>query len=525
MSNQNTVTARWRDNPSEFRNLLMIDTTSGPEPFNERVEAWQEADFQALDSGWQRAVIGTSHKATFSRAWLERPRGHSKSSDIAIMAAWALCASDRQISGYAGAGDRDQAGILRNAIGRLLFINPWLSKILEVQNYRVMNKRTGSHLEIISSDAPTSYGLNPDFLICDEVVHWPKRDLFDSLLSSSAKRSTCMLVCISNAGLQDDWAWELREKVRVDPDWHFSRLEGPVATWITPEQLAENERLLPNIAYQRLWLNRWTTGGGDALSPDVINAAFAGNHRRHQSSQDGFEYVGGLDLGVTRDASALVILGVKRSYEGHGRIRLAHTQIWRPAKDKKIKLQEIEDTLIKMHQRFKLKCLNFDPWQATHMAQRLTAAGLGVPSTERIQASGYVPMTEVTQGGSNLQAMATTLIEAFNDYRIELYDDPDLRRDLFKFRIEEKSYGYRLVSPRDENGHGDMGSAFAMAMLAASELAGKRQFHAGAVNLDSGKSMNGRTLLERAYEAFDNGNGDRLNECMAVAEAFARRNG
>ena len=88
----------------------------------------------------------------------------------------------------------DQARLLRDAIGRLAYCNPWLSAIIEIQNYKVANPRTGSSLDIITSDAPTSYGLTPDAVVCDEVVHWRRRDLWDSLISSAAKRSTCMFV-------------------------------------------------------------------------------------------------------------------------------------------------------------------------------------------------------------------------------------------------------------------------------------------------------------------------------------------
>ena len=115
------------------------------------------------------------------------------------------------------------------------------------------------------------------------------------------------------------------------------------------------------------------------------------------------------------------------------------------------------------------------------MSQRLSSIGLGVPEKQlrrfnrQTVPTSHVPMTEVPQTGQNLQRMATTLIEAFNDHRVELFDDTNLRRDLTRFRIEERAYGFRLVSPRDEHGHGDTGSAFTLAMLAASELAGKKK--------------------------------------------------
>ena len=469
-----------QDSPKAFRESLLIDTDAGPKPLSEVCDDWQQQDFEALDSGWQRAVLGSKQNATYSRGWLERPRGHSKSLDIGIMATWALFASRRRLSGIAAAGDLDQARLLRDAVGKLVYCNPWLSKLIEVQNYRVINTRTESTMDIISSDAPTSYGLTPDFCICDELVHWKKRDLWDSLLSSAAKRSTCMLTCISNAGMTDDWTWQLREAVRTDPTWYFSRLDGPVASWITPNRLAEQERLLPSIAYRRLWLNEWTSGGGDALSTELIDAAFNKAYKPLMGDQADFDFVAGLDLGVSRDASALCALGIRRDHAGHGRIRLAATRIWKPKGGQKVDLQQVEDTLWDWMLRFKFKRICYDPWQATHLASRLQSGGLGriVGKSDKKQP---LPMVEVPPTGQNLQRIATAVIEAFNDRRLELYEDADLRRDLHRLRVEERSYGFRLTSPRDEHGHGDMASAFGLALLAASELAARQPVRIGAV--------------------------------------------
>lgn len=464
--------------PAAFRAALMIDTDQGPQPLGDCIDPWQKTDFEALDSGWQRAVVGSKVQAQYQRGWLERPRGHAKTLDLGIMATWALFASRRRLSGIAAAGDQDQARLLRDAVGRLLYVNPWLASILEVQAYRVVNVKTESTLEVLTSDAPTSYGLTPDFVIADEVTHWRKRDLWDSLVSSAAKRSTCMFVVITNAGLSDDWQWQAREAVRSDPSWYFSRLDGPCASWITPDRLAEQERLLPSIAYQRLWLNIWTQGGGDAVAPELIASAFCKDLQPQAQAEPGFEYVAGLDLGVSRDASALCVLGVRSDHEGHGKIRLAHTKLWRPRKGQKVNLQDVEDALLKAHAAFDFRQVNFDPWQATHMASRLQSAGLGsvVHGQDRKAA---LPMVEITPTGKNLQAIATSVIESFNDRRLELYEDPDLRRDLVRMRVEERQYGFRLTSPRDELGHGDLGTAFSLAMLAAVETASTPVIHIG----------------------------------------------
>lgn len=468
--------------PKSFRAALLIDTDQGPKPFPECVNHWQQQDFVALDNGWQLAAGQKPFGEVISRGWLERPRGHAKTLDLAIMSSWCLFASRRQLSGIGAAGDQDQARLLRDAIGRLLHVNPWLSKLLEVQAYKVINRRTKSVLEIISSDAPTAYGLTPDFVVADEVVHWKKRDLWDSLLSSSAKRSTCMLVVITNAGIQDDWQFETREAICEDPNWHFSRLEEPCATWISADALAEQEKLLPSIAFRRLWLNQWTTGAGDALTPEDIAAAF-GRISAHHQAFGGYEYVGGLDLGVSRDASALAILGVARGPVQHGALRLAECHLWAPGKNQKVDLQQVESAIADAHARFDLKRLNYDPWEARHMANRLQAGNLSVYQKQlgRLHQTSKVPMVEIPPTGQNLQRMATSLIEAFSDRRVQLFHDPDLRRDLEHLRIEERSYGYRLTSPRDRYGHGDLGNAFALAVLAATDYAGKRILRAGSM--------------------------------------------
>ncbi len=59
------------------------------------------------------------------------------------------------------------------------------------------------------------------------------------------------------------------------------------------------------------------------------------------------------------------------------------------------------------------------------MASRLQSAGFGrIDVTPGGLRSG-LPMLEVLPSGANLQRLATTLIEAFSDRRVELYDDPD----------------------------------------------------------------------------------------------------
>jgi hypothetical protein len=487
---------RLASDPVAFRNSLVIDADGGPRYFGACLDDWQRADFSALDPAWKR-VCGQESTAGRQRTYLERPRGHSKTSDLAVMVTWALFASTRRLSGVAAAADRDQAKLLRDAVDKLVSANPWLRNALEVQNFKVVNHRTGSELAIIASDAASSYGLTPDFVLIDELTHWPIRDLWDSLISAAAKRSHCLVVVISNAGYGDSWQWKTREAIRTDPDWYFSRLDGPVASWILKKHLDEQRRLLPPLVFDRLWLNRWSPGAGDALREDDIQAALS-LEGPLAAAERGWRYVAGLDIGLSRDASALALVGVHVGYSeprpapkpppvdsmaemlwdcglldkrpnenidgassdsvyheyhpGSARVKLAGLHVWQPPKGGKVSLEEIEKTFLDLHARFSCP-LALDPWQGAYLFERMTKAGIRCESTDP---------TPV-----NLRGMATATLEAFSERLLALYPHERLLGDLRALRCEERQYGVRLTSPRGPSGHGDAATALSIALHAA----------------------------------------------------------
>jgi phage terminase large subunit-like protein len=256
--------------------------------------------------------------------------------------------------------------------------------------------------------------------------------------------------------------------------------------------------MLPAVAYLRLWENQWSTGGGDALTPADIAAAFVDKLQPMTGKETGFMFVAGVDLGLTRDCSAVVVLGVP--YGGSsGRIQLAHNRLWRPVLGKKIDLTEVESHILALDQRYHLEFTTFDPWQMEHLAQRLEADSAH-RRRNQLRRFGSKPwMREVPPTAANLRDQATLVIESFGDRRLLLYPCEPLRRDLLKLRVEEKSYGCRLVSPRDGDGHGDTFSAFALALLVAHEIAGKKPVVAGSM---LGAKPN-QSACQREMERFD----------------------
>jgi len=484
--NAGTLT-RLASDPREFRKALRIDADGGPRTLEGCLDDWQRRDFEALDTCWSAVATGRG-EPRYRRAWLERPRGHSKTGDLAVMVSWCLFASRRQLAGVAAAADKDQARLLRDAIAKLVNLNGWLGNVLDCQAYRVVNRHTGSALEIISSDTASSYGLTPDFLALDEITHWQRRDLFDSLFSSAAKRANCLVVSICNAGFGDTWQAGLAEAVRSDPAWYVSVLDGPRASWISEKHLAEQRRLLPAIAFERLWLNRWSAGAGDALNESDIAAAIT-LPGPLQKPERGWVYYAGLDLGLSRDASALAVVGRHVGYRerlpeparpklpstieamvdlglietkvdsaaqyrqvnGSGRLRLAELRIWRHTGDgERVSITEIEQAILALRERLGIAALAADPWQAALLIERLRKQGLAVEQVD------FTPI--------NLRSMCSATLEAFTEQQLDLYQHDQLLTDLRALRVEERQYGVRLVSPRGPNGHGDSATALSLAL-------------------------------------------------------------
>lgn len=476
-----------RTNPAVFRQLLRIDAGGSLVPFADRIDDWQRQDFESLDASWLRVagLLRCGDTKPVTRAWLERPRGHSKTTDLAVMVCHTLVASGRKLQGIAAAADTDQAKLLLAAIDGLVRQNPFLQEFLEITNLRVTNRHTGSELMVISSDAKTSYGLTPDFVVADEVTHWAKEDLWVSLLSAAAKREHCLLVVITNAGFAESWQWGVRDLVMGSDEWYFRHLDGPHASWITEAVLAEQRKLLPALAYRRLWLNEWSAGSGDALTGDDIRAAVTLDGPL-SSPEPGWTYSMGVDLGLARDHSACVIVGrhvghdelitgevvqlslaeramveagwsdypVPRCHTVHhpgtGRQKLVAVVSWSPPPGGKISLTDVEASIDRLAKRFRVSRIGADPWQAAMLIERLRAMGHFIEPVDFVS--------------SNLKSMASAVCEAFTERNIDLFPHDKLLSDLSRLRVEEKSYGVRLTSPRGPDGHGDCATAFAIAM-------------------------------------------------------------
>lgn len=430
----------------------MLDSEP-PRLYRDLAEDWQETDFAALDPAWLR-LAGQSVEVPHQRAYLERPRGHSKTSDIAMSAVWALAFSQRMLAGVAAAGDLDQARLLVDAMRRLVAVNPWLGAFITFQRNAVEAPRTGSRLDVITADVGTSWGLRPDFIVADEVSVWSKPDLWYSLFSAAAKRSRCILLLIGNAGFGQDWRWELREQARSDPAWYFHSLDGPQARWISAGTLDEQRRLLPPGVFARLWLNRWSADGGDFVTLAECQACRDPALAYRSRGQPGVRYVAAVDYGERRDRTVAVVC-----HRAGDAVVVDRMDVWQPEPGQPVDVASVEGWMDEVQAAFGSPLFVLDPWQMAGTDQRFTAKGFRV---ERWNATG--------KSQANL---AQVLLGLIVNRRVRWYagagrcGDGDLERELAALVVKPTAAGWRF--DHAANNHDDRAVALGMACVTVME--------------------------------------------------------
>ncbi|MCA8989636.1 MAG: hypothetical protein KDA78_18455, partial [Planctomycetaceae bacterium] len=447
-----------RREPKRFRDLLTLEEGSGV-CLRDEIQDWQEADYEALDLSW-KCLAGLVRGGGFQRAYVERPRGHSKTTDMAVQLAWILQNSGRRVEGVAAAADRDQAGLIRRAVERIAKLNPEYCADLEFRQYAVVNSRTGSRLSVLSSDARSSWGLLPDFVICDELSHWEKPDLWYSLVSSAAKKKQSVLAVLTNAGVGCGWQWEVREQARRSDQWYFSSLDGCRAPWIDRKWLEDQRGLLPESVYARLWENRWQQSRGGFVSEEEVARCRDESLVERERGECGVRYVAAVDYAEKHDYT----VGVVIHWAGE-RLVVDRMDVVVPGAGRPVPVKWVEEWLERVQRDF--GCVRFvvDEYQLLSTIQRYETE----MEMERFAFGG----------GKGNHQLAVVLRQMIVEGRVAWYAGcgsvdgeagDDLEAELKSVHLQQASGGRcRIDHVNDGVSHDDRVFALGVAVLAACE--------------------------------------------------------
>ena len=131
-----------------------------------------------------------------------------------------------------------------------------------------------------TSDVSSAFGWKDcDLFIFDELTHWPLKgeQLWTAMYSAAGKRGNAVAFVLANAGHTPSWQRTLRDTAAQDANWYFSELPDAVASWVDLDRLRDQQKYLPQAAFDRLWRNRWCSSLGDAIPEAQVLRSFDAN--------------------------------------------------------------------------------------------------------------------------------------------------------------------------------------------------------------------------------------------------------
>jgi hypothetical protein len=385
-----------RTSPQAFRCALNIDGTGGKiQNYAASLADFQKRDFAAMDPMFQWAAgVNGALEPVKKKAWIQRARGHSKTTDIASELVW-LCVSARKTCEVIiGAADRDQARLMSSAINEIISLNPWLVDHVDYTKYEIRSRDGKCVISVLSADANSSFGFTPHMTIADEFTHWGTNEKFwSSVFSSSEKKKGCLVVAC-NAGSGKDWKFNVREGARTSPQWHFSAPEGCIAPWFDRTQLDAQQASLPPTEYERLWLNKWQESGGEFVSLDEALACVNSNLTQQDFGVPGIEYVATIDYAEKHDFTVGCVAHI-----WNRRIVIDRMDVEMPRPGKSVKTSWVKNWIQNIQERFGNVRFIVDPYQLVTIVEDLTDEGYDIERFEFSSGKGNYQIGQCLRQG------------------------------------------------------------------------------------------------------------------------------
>jgi phage terminase large subunit-like protein len=267
-------------------------------PWGEIATQWQIDD--------ARAVLDPDHPQRLH--WLGRPKGASKSTDIAaILIVWLLTQARPGEEGVVAAADEDQANRLLDRARGFVHRSRALKGRITVQRRAILGP-DGARVTALSADAPSTEGILTPFAIIEELPNWPETDnakaMWTAIFSSVPKDPRMRLVVIGHAGAPEHWSYRILERARQSKRWRVNEIPGPLE-WISEDDLEEQRHQLREAAFNRRHLNIWTHAEDRLVDPAALRDAVTLDGPLVPVA--GVRYVLGVDLGFRHDRSVVSI--------------------------------------------------------------------------------------------------------------------------------------------------------------------------------------------------------------------------
>jgi phage terminase large subunit-like protein len=432
------------------------------------LEPWQQFIIWCV-FGWMRED-GTRR---FRTAYQEVARKNGKSTMLAGVGLYMLLADhEAGAEVYTAATKRDQARITHSEATRMVKASPALRKRLRVFKDNIHIPETASKFEPLGKDADSLDGLNVHCAVIDEVHAHKSRDMVDILDTATGSRRQPLIFMITTAGFdRNSVCWEQHEytdKVLsgvVEDDSFFGIVYGldesddweDERNWIKANpnlgvskkiddmrRKAKKAKEMPTAlnAFLRLELNVWTQAETKWISLAHWQACGA---PADDNGLRGRVCYAGLDLSSTLDISAFVMVFPPETDEDNysvlcrffipeaamrersKRDRVPY-DVWvrqgfiTATPGEVIDYDYIEDQIKEDAERYDLREIAFDRWNASQLINNLVNHGIAVLDTK----DGAPVMIQHGMGYSSMNAPMKDLEKMIVQHRIAHGNNPVL---------------------------------------------------------------------------------------------------
>jgi phage terminase large subunit-like protein len=366
-------------------------------------------------------------------------RKNGKTQLAAALALAHLCGPEAEERGevYSCANDRFQAAKIFNEMAAMIEREPRIA-------YRLVTSRIHKSLEdllngsiyvALSRDARTKMGLSPSFVVYDELGQTGDRALYDAMDSALGARKNPLMLVISTQAADDlapmsrliDYGKRVNAGDVIDPAFHLKLHCAPddadpwsPATWHMANPALGDFRSLEDVERLAAQAQRMPTQES-AFRNLILNQRVAAETRFIERSEWkanggevkiplGAECFAALDLGATRDLSALILIHQDAEHKFH-----VMPHFWLPG-DTRARAQEDKvpydvwerDGLItnagqttdpamialkiaELAGRYQIKTLTFDRWRIADLQRELNIIGCDI--TLMPHGQGYKDMS------------------------------------------------------------------------------------------------------------------------------------
>jgi phage terminase large subunit-like protein len=458
-----------------------------------KLRPWQKAELiKIYDNpvGTRRAII------TFGRK-------NGKTSLAAFLMLLHLCGREHKPNSqlFSAAQSRDQAALIFNLAAKIVRLSPELNEAIGIRDTakQLYFSKRGTIYRALSAEASTAFGLNPSFIIHDELgqVRGPRSPLYEALETATGAQEEPLSIVISTQAPTDADLLSLLiddASARNDPRVTLSLYTAPLdddpfdeatikkanpayGDFLNAKEvkaMAEEARRMParEAEYRNLILNQRVVADAAFVTRSVWKECGAPVGDLH-----GVPLYGGLDLSSVSDLTALVLIGrkdriwhVKPTFwlptvglREKGEKDHVPYDLWREqgylltTHGSSVSYEYVAEYLFGVFEEYDVRKLAFDRWNMKHLMPWLLKAGFS-------EAAIKERFVEFGQGTQSMSPALRDLEQAIKEKELAHGDHPVLSMCAACAVVESKDDANRKLSKNKSTGRIDGMVALAMAM-------------------------------------------------------------